>query len=300
MRPLVKGILVRLLASPPGLLALKARARGRRVILGYHNVIEDDEPLTGDRSIHLRRTEFRQQLDLLARHCHVVALEEILAGEGEAEPDRLRVAVTFDDAYAGTLRVAVPELVRRGMPVTVFVPTGMLGGRTFWWDSLGITGWEGGREPLEVLQGRDERIRSWARERGLAERNQAPGQRTATLADLAAAAALPGVRFAAHTVGHPNLTALADDEIRSELEGSRAWLRDQGLPLSNLAAYPYGLADHRVAEVARGAGFDGGMRISGGWLPREGADRFLLPRIVVPAGLGARLFLVRVFGVFSG
>ncbi|MBI5631796.1 MAG: polysaccharide deacetylase family protein [Elusimicrobia bacterium] len=36
-------------------------------------------------------------------------------------PDRLQVAITFDDGYKDTLRVAAPLLAKRGIPFTVFV-----------------------------------------------------------------------------------------------------------------------------------------------------------------------------------
>jgi peptidoglycan/xylan/chitin deacetylase (PgdA/CDA1 family) len=299
MRALTKSIVQGTLTSPPAMLALRTFARGRSVVLGYHNVIPDDEAVTGEPSVHLRLSEFLWQLDLLSNHCDIVPLTAIMDTSGERR-GRLRAAITFDDAYAGTILMGIPELVRRGMPATVFVPSSAVGGKSFWWDDLPVSGWQGDRTPLEALAGREGAIRDWAASLGLQTRPQARHQRTATVAELAEAGSGAGITFGVHTAGHPNLCQLTRFEIADELDANRAWLRQEGLPFVNWVAYPFGLADERVAGVARAMGFEGGLRISGGWIPRKMDSPFFVPRMVVPSGLSPENFLIRLYGVISG
>ena len=46
--------------------------------------------------------------------------------------------MTFDDGYADNLINAVPIAEAKGVPVTIFVTSGVLGSHSgFWWDRLG-------------------------------------------------------------------------------------------------------------------------------------------------------------------
>ena len=51
---------------------------------------------------------------------------------------RPRIVVTFDDGYADNLINALPIAEAKGVPITIFVTSGVLGSRSgFWWDRLG-------------------------------------------------------------------------------------------------------------------------------------------------------------------
>jgi peptidoglycan/xylan/chitin deacetylase (PgdA/CDA1 family) len=295
----VKRAIERVLTSRSGLASLAAFASGRTVVLAYHNVLPDDETVTGEGPTHLALSRFRSQLDLLEEHCDIVPLDEMLRPPPRPG-GRLRAVITFDDAYTGTLRTAVPELERRGWPATIFVPTGFIGGPGFWWDRLRLSGWSGERTPLEELRGEDARILEWARARKLEVRPQGPSQLPAT-EDLLALAGWTGlVRFGVHTRGHPNLRALAPDEVEVELVQCRNWLQDRALPVSNWVAYPYGLTSNEVENVVRRTGFEGGLTIAGRWVPKPVTNPFRVPRAIFPAGISDRNFLLRVYGVVPG
>jgi len=300
-RALVKRLLEKSLTVPAARRLLVRRSFGRAVILAYHNVVPSGEAITGAAGTHIQGDDFRWQMDLLEQFCSVVPLQEVLDPASSAESDQqLRVAITFDDAYVGTLREALPELVRRSLPATVFVPTGLVGGGAFWWDDLGISGWEGSREPLEELKGETAQIRRWARRRGLECRLQGPSQAAASEEEVLRASRLPGVTFGVHTVGHPNLTRLSGLEVRKELEDARRWLLEREIPLSDCVAYPYGLASSEVGSVVRELGFRAGLTITGGWIPKGPVDVFSLPRLNIPAGLTRENYLLRLLGILSG
>lgn len=137
------------------------------------------------------------------------------------------LVVTFDDAAESVLRLAAPLLAEMDVPGTVFVPTDYPdSGRPMSW--AGIDRWLGGdHEPeLECL--------GWDRLGELAE---------------------SGWEVGSHTRSHPLLPELDDDALARELvESKRECERRLGRSCHSLA-YPYGIADARVAHAAREAGY---------------------------------------------
>ena len=296
-RRVVKAGAETLLILPPILTALKRRVRGGVVILAYHNVIPDDEPLTGAHGAHIRLRDFRWQMDLVQEHCQVVPLDSIL--DAPRDTGTYRASITFDDAYVGTLREALPELVGRDLPATVFVPSGLVGKGGFWWDELGVSGWEGERLPLVKLAGRTEAIRAWAAESGIQVRPQGPSQLAAGEDEIVRAGSLPGITFGVHTVDHVNLAELSENEVARELGKCRRWLDSRRLPLSQFVSYPYGLTSESVEAVVRDAGFSGGLTITGGVATTRHRNPFRMPRLMIPAGVSPRNFVLRLHGVIS-
>jgi peptidoglycan/xylan/chitin deacetylase (PgdA/CDA1 family) len=131
MRLLSPTLLILLLAVP-----LVADDAPVATILAYHEVDSAPTHATtprqsakGDAPSEQRRytaspEQFREQLDYLAANgYHVVPLGDLvayLAGRINSLPKRA-VVITVDDGWSCTYTTIVPELRRRGMPVTVFV-----------------------------------------------------------------------------------------------------------------------------------------------------------------------------------
>lgn len=296
MRAMIRGALERAVVAS-GVAALAARSRrGRTLVLAYHNVVADGEEVPGDRSLHLSMHDFRVQMDLLQRHGVVVPLEEATSPSDAGVP---RFVLTFDDAYRGTVQLALPELAARGLPATVFVPPGLLGGEAFWWDAVPVSGWED-PAPLGELRGEASRVRQWALDRGLRLRTLPPMQMPCTVEELRDATRHPGIRLGCHTWDHPNLDRLSGDEIRDQMARTRDWLEASGLPTVDWVSYPYGKTNATVRDVVRALGFSGGLRVDGGWMPTDGGDPFDLPRINVPAGISPRGFRILLAGLRPG
>jgi peptidoglycan/xylan/chitin deacetylase (PgdA/CDA1 family) len=81
--------------------------------------------------------KFAEQLSWLAEHRSLFPLAEFarLHRRGSLPDDA--VAVTFDDGYACTAKVAAPLLDRHDVPATIFILAGLIGRtRLFWWDDL--------------------------------------------------------------------------------------------------------------------------------------------------------------------
>jgi peptidoglycan/xylan/chitin deacetylase (PgdA/CDA1 family) len=268
------------------------------LVLAYHNVLPDGEPACGEAALHLSAERFIKQLELLGNSCDVVPLANVLDPTPPlAAP---RVAITFDDAYAGAVRVALPELSRRGLPATIFVAPGLLDGRAFWWDALavspqGITD-EARRHALDQCRGQDAAVRRWASENGIRLVEPPELCRSATEGDLQRAAAGTGLTFGVHSWSHPNLAALVSAELVAELVQPLSWLRDRFTRVLPWIAYPYGQAP-RDTRAVRLAGLEVGMLVTGGWFPRSGVERYAVPRFNVPAGLSLDGFRLRLAGL---
>lgn len=287
-----EGLLLRVAAWP-------ARRAGDALILAYHNIVPDRTPPCGDASLHMPVSSFRSHLDTLARYCEVVRLDDLLSLS--PDPHRPRVAITFDDAYRGAVALGVPEVVRAGMPATIFVAPGMLGAGPPWWDRLAVmTDWtaQTRERAISECRGDLDLIRATF---GLDRRAVALPEalHIATELELMAAASDPAVALGSHTWSHRNVTTLDAGELQAEYARPLEWLRERFETIAPWIAYPYGRYSPAAAAAAAAAGYTIGLRVDGGWLPARIADKLALPRFNVPAGISAAGFELRIRGIVA-
>jgi peptidoglycan/xylan/chitin deacetylase (PgdA/CDA1 family) len=297
LRRLLKSGVEEVLAGSLARSLGRKRRRGQRLILAYHNVVAKATAPPGDRSLHLGLDDLRKQLDELTRWGVVGDLTRVLSDS----TDEPLAAITFDDAYAGAVNLAVPELKSRGLPATVFVAPGLLGQPLTWWDILALR--PGGMSEatrefcLTGLAGDQSQVLKWA-----AEDNPgwpAPGgERIASVTELSRAAEWDGLTLGAHSYNHPNLTRVSDARLTFEVEASLHWLR-QNFPGRSRPwlAYPYGLFDDRVAAAAAAAGYQATFAIRGGWWHSGHRSAIAVPRLNIPAGMSANGFGARLNGL---
>lgn len=300
----LKNIVESTLSSPPlASVGLRLRVRSR-LNLAYHNVV--DRPAkssTGDTSLHLPISGFIAQLDAIQEARLVVRRVDEPRDPNGATAE---VAVTFDDACAGALSMAVPLLAERGIPATIFVAPGLLGGSAPWWDRLAVAS-QGAVPPavrdiaLGQLKGRHEVVMAAAALRGWPTLEPDRSLRIATEREIETAlGAHPKLTVGAHSWYHPNLTSLTEAELDDELARPLAWLRQRWPErIIPWLAYPYGLESPTVRRAASGAGYEGGLLVRGGWY-REAPDPFGTPRLNVGSGLSINGFKARLNGFISG
>ena len=277
------------------------------LVFAYHNIVPSGASPTGDQSLHLAQDAFGRQLDALVKTHEIVPLSEAMMitphghVTGRARP---RAVITFDDAYAGAVTAGVWELRARGLPATIFVTPGFLDGQQFWWDVLADAS-EGldahtRRRALVDSRGFSVDVLSAALQIGLPTREMPAYARGASITDLESALEYTGITLAAHTWNHPNLTALSDAELADELARPLVWLDRFGDRALKMVSYPYGLADLRVQNAARMAGYSAGFMIDGGWTKEPPNDPFAIPRLNIPAGVSHDGFVLRAAGLFQG
>jgi peptidoglycan/xylan/chitin deacetylase (PgdA/CDA1 family) len=193
---------------------------GRPLIVAYHAVSSSwRSPLA------ITESALRSQLEYLHHSGYVgLTFADAERRTRDGTLPRRSVVVTFDDGYASNL-LAAPILAEFGYPATVFVVTGFT-------DSGAALSWYGIEDDQQSAAA-ELRPLTWGE-----------------LADLRDV----GWEIGSHTVTHPLLPGLSEQELRGQLEQSRASIADR-LGGCETLAYPYGVADARVADAARAAGY---------------------------------------------
>ena len=159
-----------------------------------------------------------------------------------------RLHVTFDDAFVSIDRVA-PVLERLGVQTTVFACAALADG--------GL--------PLDIPE-------------LAADAAAFPRElQTMTWDELRALRQRAGFEIASHTLTHPHLPQLSDEELARELRDSRARIADE-LGACRYLAYPFGEEDARVNEAARDAGYTAAFGLPG---DASGANAMSVPRVGV-------------------
>jgi len=233
---------------------LAANTHAGLLVLCYHALSHDWQ---ADLSVTPAR--FAEQLTYLSDHGYRgVTFTEALTGK----LDGPCVAITFDDGYVSNYELARPILADHGMPATVFVPTDYLGGGPMSWP--GIDRWIGTPSEDEL------RPMSWNQARTLHSE---------------------GWELGSHTLSHPRLTEVPDEQLDRELTESRAVLeRELGAPCTSLA-FPYGDHDQRVIDATARAGYE----VAGTLPTRTDVSSVLAwPRIGIYNADGARTFRFKV------
>lgn len=176
-----------------------------RAVLTYHSIDESGSPIS------VSADQFSAHMRFLASGAvQVVSLSQLIS---EEEYNGLRLAITFDDGFKNFESVALPRLVDSGLPSTLFVVTGAVGGNNAWGNvetpgipTLPLLDWDGLGRVREA-----------------------------------------GVELGAHTRTHPHLPECSSQALADELDHPIAELQ-QRLKVKPVAlAYPYG--DHDAATV---------------------------------------------------
>jgi peptidoglycan/xylan/chitin deacetylase (PgdA/CDA1 family) len=278
----------------------RSRLRGRTLVLAYHDVVPDGDVVSGNVNLHLPQREFSRQLDILVRTHDVVPIDMLLTHPSSS--GRPRAIITFDDAYAGALTAGVQELVRRGLPATIFVAPALLGS-TPWWDILaqrtsGVVPDRLQRYALEALGGHGGKILRWAQPETIEPTAATTLPRIGTETQLKTAASRSGITLGSHSWSHPNLCALTSTELEVELTKPLRWLQSRFTTVAPWLSYPYGYFGDSVQNVAAKVGYVGSLRVDGGWVPASAPPPHAIPRLNIPNGLSLNGFRLRLAGFF--
>jgi peptidoglycan/xylan/chitin deacetylase (PgdA/CDA1 family) len=305
-----------------GLLALArlARQRVRGVVVRYHALTHGlDEVLYAAPDICLPIEAFKLQMAFVKRAYRVVSLDELVHAleRGSQLPPRA-LAVTFDDGYADNHRLGLPVLRALGLPATVYVATGAVGGQTpFWVAAVRALALRAAGDVLEVPGqvpiplGAPSRREAAAKVLTRALVPLSAAARAEVVADAAARAGLDldvllagtmltwdqirelhaaGWTIGAHTVTHANVALAPPVQAEADIVGSRDALADALGTTIDHFCYPNSGGQHRyvspeVVEILRRQGFRSATTSRPGAL-RPDADRYQLPRLGVSPRLG--------------
>lgn len=278
-------------------------ARARLLILTYHRVLEAPDAMVPDEP---DSRVFALQADCLATYCRVLPLPEAVRLLQAGRLPERAACITFDDGYANNAAVAAPILAERGLVATFFIAVDAVRRGIMWNDlvieAVRVTSSEllaelgyGETEPTVPPLSRAavaarllQRLKylpmaeRWARAAALYQRlvESAPPRLMMTTDEVRRLHDL-GHDIGAHTIHHPILRELSTEDARSEIAGSRDWLRDLLSWQPRSFAYPNGRpgVDYDSAHVAmvREAGFETAVSTAWGCANRYSAV-YELPR----------------------
>ena len=255
-------------------------ARPVGAALAYHAVRAEDV-VTGDELVPTVSVRvFGRHVRHLARRYNLLVASELhSAVVARRRGQRPPVAITFDDDHACYVPLVAPVLARERVRATFFLNGASLEvPRWFPWELLQAA-WDHGLVDDVLAQlppsiGEEVARSSFRpiKAISLAMTALPPDDRTEAeevVASAVAGRSLPqrltaddvrslaseGHEIGFHTVDHPHLTELSDEELDAALTEGREQLEDHARSPITTIGYPFGCWDDRVARAAARAGF---------------------------------------------
>lgn len=281
-----------------------AGPRARLPVLIFHRVLPEPDPLFPD-ELHARR--FDEVCGWLKSWFNVLPLDQAVARLKSGTLPARAACITFDDGYADNHHIALPILQRHGLSATFFIATGFLDGGRMWNDTiietirasktplLDFSSLGFGQYPVRTLDEKKDAIAALINQikyRPVAERISITEQ----LAHLAQvqppddlmmtshevkAMRHAGMQIGAHTVSHPILARLTEEQARKEIGDSKIFLEQLLGERVGLFAYPNGKPGEdyipQSVEVVRSLGFDAAVSTEWG-ASRTGDDLLQIRR----------------------
>lgn len=175
------------------------------VVLYYHAINSEHRKL------------FVRQMDTLLRLARPIATNhKVPFSSGD-----FYVAITFDDAFTCILDNAVPELLKRNIPFTIFVPAGFIG-----------------KNP------------GWINTKGNSQNNVLNANQLIELKKE------DNVIIGSHCISHRNLTLLGNEEARMEIHQSKTCLESILGQKITLLSFPHGAYNQQHVTMAQEAGYE--------------------------------------------
>ena len=260
-----------------------AGPKARLSVLIFHRVLPEPDPLFPD-EIHASR--FDELCGWLANWFNVLPLDLAVARLQAGTLPARAASITFDDGYADNYHVAMPILQRHGLTATFFIATGFLDGGRMWNDTiietvracratvLDLTALGLGNHVLGTLAAKQAAITSLIGQikyRSVAERvsiteqlaaqaNVQLSQALMMTSEEVSAMRRIGMQIGAHTVSHPILARLTDEQARQEIGDSKLVLEQLLGERVTMFAYPNGKFGEdylpQSVEVVSSLGFD--------------------------------------------
>ncbi len=209
-------------------------------ILMYHSVLEHTDDLF---SVYV--DDFRNQIDwLVSNDFEIIALESLIRALQVRDYTKLhkKVVITFDDGYGDFVTNALPVLLEYGATATVYLVTGMLGGKGEW------NNINGDCAPIMTMD----------------EARYIKGK---------------GISLGSHTSTHVDLTSVDDKELRHQLSRSCDVLTQLGESFCTFS-YPWGRWTQHAAEAVKSAGYECALAVGESTRINPG-NLYCLPRVTM-------------------
>jgi peptidoglycan/xylan/chitin deacetylase (PgdA/CDA1 family) len=288
-----------------GKLVSPAGERGRLVILMYHRILSEADPILHDET---DAATFEEHMALMAAEFNVLSLSEACDRLAQGRLPERAACITFDDGYADNEQTALPILKWHGLTATFFVASGFADGGIMWNDAVIETvrraparTYDLSALGLGVYALSDDQSRRAVIDSMIRLLMYRPLHERGALVEklpVAMCSSLPknlmmspvqirrlsseGMEIGGHTVSHPILALLDDERARLEIVRGKRLLEEITDAPVRVFAYPVGkpARDYgsRDVQLVRDAGFTAAVSTTPG-VAHRGSDRWQLPRL---------------------
>lgn len=252
-------------------------------ILYYHRVNDEHDPYFPATSTEL----FEQEMRFAAKHYKIVSLADLLLHLEEGPPEDV-LAITFDDGYRDNYENAFPILQKYGLPATIFLTTGSIDSREpVWVEQLAQALKKTSKDFIDLeidlprrfwTRTEAERLRSnqdifellrhlpdtdrrgWLDHiyRQLGARDDQARKDKMLTWDQVRAMKAQGIEFGGHTVTHPFLSKMPQEQVIWEVSECKRRIQEElQAPVVHFA-YPNGREEDfgkNNKEIIRSAGY---------------------------------------------
>src|ERR1051325_1884192 len=235
--------------------------------------------------------DFNCQMDYLAKWFHVVSVKDVVAWlDRKKDLPPYAALITFDDGYLDNYTSAYPILRKHSFPALIFLTTGHIGtDAPFYWDMAAYCFYHTQSDHLTFPDGR---VEHWSNEKQRDEVNKnwiesmkvLPQSEKETFVQRlpdALGISIPtgffqklmmnwdqvremqqgGIEFGAHTLHHPILTRISLEDVRAEVEGSKARIEKELGERVLSFAYPNGQVSDLSPSIEKIVA-DSGIRVA--------------------------------------
>jgi peptidoglycan/xylan/chitin deacetylase (PgdA/CDA1 family) len=250
------------------------------IIWRYHSVtdIKKGDILYATPSITVSPNEFERQIRYLSKRYNIISLDELVNSIKCSCVPKNSLVITFDDGYRDNYLYAYPILKKYGATATIYLTANCIDTNEMVWMHKVLYMLQNTRAKemkingkLYPLKNRNDVLkackiigRTIKGIKSLRERNE-------FLDDLANRLQVSiegvdnlmlkwkdvltmkhdGFSFGAHTLTHPNLPSLSQEEMKGEIEGSKKIIEERLGETITLFSYPNGGAASHYNEVVK-------------------------------------------------
>jgi peptidoglycan/xylan/chitin deacetylase (PgdA/CDA1 family) len=305
--------------------------KNRLTVLGHHRITNPHAPDFFGFAANVSATPeaFEQQLAWIAKRFNVIDLPTLRAHIVDKQPLPERpLLITFDDGYMDNYTNALPLLKKYGFPAVIFIVTGSMDKPSpLWWDicaeSFRRTAKGSadlpllGQQTFETAEAKNAVMRQMMQALKLIPEQE----KQAKVVELQAVldVTLPdtsmffgwaqvrelvkqGIACQPHTVTHPILTRIPEDEMRWQVAQSRIQIIERSGQEVIAFAYPNGsTADYSPAamQALRAAGYAMAFTLTPGPMPANDIHRYpyQIRRIYLSHNDTFEIFQTKIMGV---
>jgi peptidoglycan/xylan/chitin deacetylase (PgdA/CDA1 family) len=271
VRGIVRWVWANFLAASGVLWWAKRQLRGDGgvVTLIFHRVLGESSyrKTLSQPEIIVREHTFRELVAYIARRYQPVELTEAALGTSSR---KLKVAFTFDDGWGDNYRVAFPIIREYGVPLLIFITSGLVGKNAPFWPEQVIAlmrAMQPSRHDAEVTafiedlkkcvpeerERRLTKLREQANEQGI---SFTPTEVDGTLSwPEIAEMDRAGIRFGSHTQSHLILTTAQPDTVRQEVLESKAAIESALGERCDTFSFPNGNWSPETRRILAEAGY---------------------------------------------